>query len=127
MTSYYPVANREKIVELSGAQTLLKSMSSIIELPAKLEALYKKQKYRDAVECYCKTAPLLENYSSRPWFVNIARETKKVIEKIAVKIRKDIDDPGLSIDGVGRSIGLLIELKDQTMIQLSRLYIKRYV
>jgi hypothetical protein len=102
-------------------------MSSIFELPQQLEACYKKQDYKEAVKCYRKTAPLLAQYSSTPMFRKISQETKEIIEKIAKMVQRNVENHDSSIEFIGSSIGLLLELEDQKPLQLSRLYIQKYI
>jgi hypothetical protein len=100
-------------------------MSSIFELPAQLEAFYKMRDFCEAVNCYRKTAPLLAKYSSSPMFLKINQDTREIIKKIKIMVRQDVDNPDSSIELIGSSIGLLLEL-EETPVELSRLYIKRY-
>ncbi|KAL3900351.1 MAG: hypothetical protein SGCHY_001407 [Lobulomycetales sp.] len=118
-------ANRDRIAELSGAHTLLKSMSSISELPNQLKLHSQNHNYAEAVYLYRTTIPLLLKYGQMPMFKRISAEAENLMNSIKQLILEDFDSSDSSIALIGSSAGLLLSLSHLPANDLGRLYLHR--
>lgn len=100
---------RTNLTNLTEKSNLLKKLSAISSLPAKLTLLVEEKNYTQAVQEYNKSQWIFQLYGSQTSFRGIQEDCKKLMNDLRVQLKEDferVDNKTIQLT----QIGLLLQL-----------------
>ena len=98
--------HRDEIEELNNVRSLLKTLQSVFDLPARLRACVEVGAHASAVREYAAAAPLLERYGTGA-FASVARETAGTVKLLGEQLRATLRDANTRADDAAEALELL--------------------
>lgn len=119
--------NRQRIQRLVGISRLLGRVEFISRLPMQLNACLKTEKYEAAVNVWTKVETILSTQQHFPSFKQIHEDCIKIMDEIQNRIRGQMLNADLSVDGAVTCATLLVKLKNPLGYVCSQLEHHRYL
>lgn len=104
---------RTQLTKLSEKNSLLKRLSAISSLPAKLNQLVQENNYAQAVQEYNRAQRILQQYGSQPSFKGIQEDCAKVMEDLKVILKNDFQKAGKKTTQLTETGELLLQLDEK--------------
>ena len=104
---------RTQLTKLSEKSALLKRLSAISSLPAKLTQLVSENNYAQAVQEYNRAQRILQQYGNQPSFKGIQADCAKIMEDLKVALKSDFQKTGKKTTQLTETGELLLQLEEK--------------
>ena len=104
---------RTQLTKLSEKNALLKRLSAISSLPAKLTHLVNDNNYGQAVQEYNRAQRILQQYGSQPSFKGIQEDCGKIMENLKRILKNDFQKGGMKTTQLTETGELLLQLDEK--------------
>lgn len=104
---------RSQLTKLSEKNALLKRLSAISSLPAKLTQLVNENNYAQAVQEYNRAQRILQQYGNQPSFKGIQEDCGKIMEDLKVHLKNDFQKAGKKTTQLTETGELLLQLEEK--------------
>lgn len=104
---------RTQLIKLSEKNALLKRLSAISSLPAKLTQLVDENNYAQAVQEYNRAQRILQQYGNQPSFKGIQEDCEKIMEVLKITLKNDFQKAGKKATQLTETGELLLQLDEK--------------
>lgn len=104
---------RTQLTKLSEKNALLKRLSAISSLPAKLTQLVNENNYAQAVQEYNRAQRILQQYGNQPSFKGIQEDCAKIMEDLTTILKNDFQKAGKKTTQLTETGELLLQLDEK--------------
>lgn len=104
---------RSQLTKLSEKSALLKRLSAISSLPAKLTQLIDENNFAQAVQEYNRAQRILQQYGSQPSFKGIQEDCAKIMEDLKKLLKNDFQKTGKKTTWLTETGELLLQLDEK--------------
>lgn len=104
---------RTQLTKLSEKNALLKRLSAISSLPAKLTQLVNENNYAQAVQEYNRAQRILQQYGNQPSFKGIQEDCGKIMEELKIILKSDFQKAGKKTTQLTETGELLLQLDEK--------------
>lgn len=104
---------RSQLTKLSEKNALLKRLSAISSLPAKLTQLVNENNYAQAVQEYNRAQRILQQYGNQPSFKGIQEDCGKIMENLKLILKNDFQKAGKKTTQLTETGELLLQLDEK--------------
>lgn len=111
--------SRTQLAKLSEKSALLKRLSAISSLPAKLTQLVSEKNYAQAVQEYNRAQRILQQYGKSPSFKGIQEDCAKIMEDLKHTLKREFQKAGKKTTQLTETGELLLQL-DEKPSELSK-------
>jgi len=114
---------RGQLEQLNGVRKLLVKLQFLFDLPAKLQACVEEGEHERAVRYYHAATNILRHYGHMASFQPIHDEAVEIISRLKRKLHNIVADDTTSLQTLGESVGLLLDLavaEDELLTRYTR-------
>lgn len=104
---------RTQLTKLSEKSALLKKLSAISSLPAKLTQLVNESNYAQAVQEYNRAQRILQQYGTQPSFKGIQEDCAKIMEGLKILLKSDFQKTDKKTTQLTETGELLLQLGEK--------------
>lgn len=106
-------STRSELTKLSEKNALLKRLSAISSLPAKLTELVGENNYAQAVQEYNRAQRILQQYGNQPSFKGIQEDCRQIMEELKFTLISDFQKAGKKTTHLTEIGELLLQLGEK--------------
>lgn len=104
---------RTQLTKLSEKNALLKRLSAISSLPAKLTQLVSENNYAQAVQEFNRAQRILQQYGQQPSFKGIQEDCAKIMDDLKTLLKSDFQKAGKKTTQLTETGELLLQLDEK--------------